>query len=99
MEREVVAENSISDAFSGLVEIPPTDVAVGLIGILFFGLILGALLYLPVAEKNSSLSLEKLSGEIIWRYKPDWIVFVIGCILFLLLSFLLVSGLLRDWQI
>lgn len=99
MEKEVVAENSIGDAFSGLFEFPPTDVTVGLIGILLFGLMLGALLYLPVAEKNSPLSLEKLSGEIIWRYKPDWIIFVVGCVVFLVVSFLLVSGFLRDWQL
>ena len=96
MEREVAAESSVSEAFSGLIEIPPTDVTVGFIGILIFGLLLGALIYLPVAEKNSPLSLEKLSGEIIWRYKPDWIIFVLGCVAFLAVSFLLVSGFLRD---
>lgn len=96
MDREV-AGNSVGDAFSGLIEIPPLDVTVGLIGILIFGLMLGALIYLPVAEKNSKLSLERLSGEIIWRYKPDWVVFVIGCVIFLAVSFLLVSGLLRDF--
>lgn len=95
MDRDV-AGNSVGEAFSGLIEIPPLDVTVGLIGILIFGLVLGALIYLPVAEKNSKLSLERLSGEIIWRYKPDWVVFVIGCVIFLAVSFLLVSGLLRD---
>lgn len=96
MERDV-AGSSIGEAFSGLFEMPPMDVTVGFIGILFFGLMLGALIYLPVAEKNSKLSLEKLSGEIIWRYKPDWIIFVLGCIVFLGVSFLLVSGLLREF--
>ena len=95
MDRDV-AGSSVGEAFSGLIEIPPLDVTVGLIGILIFGLVLGALIYLPVAEKNSKLSLEKLSGEIIWKYKPDWVVFVIGCVIFLAVSFLLVSGLLRD---
>lgn len=89
-------ENSISDAFTGLFEMPPMDVIIGMVGILIFGLMLGALIYLPVAEKNSKLPLERLSGEIIWRYKPDWIVFVLGCVVFLGVSFLLVSGLLRD---
>lgn len=89
-------ENSISDAFTGLFEMPPMDVVIGMVGILIFGLMLGALIYLPVAEKNSKLPLERLSGEIIWRYKPDWIVFVLGCVVFLGVSFLLVSGLLRD---
>lgn len=95
MEREA-AGNSVGDAFSGLIEMPPMDVAIGMVGILIFGLMLGALIYLPVAEKNSKLSLERLSGEIIWRYKPDWIIFVLGCVVFLGVSFLLVSGLLRD---
>ena len=98
MERDI-AGNSVSDAFSGLVTMPPSDVIIGMVGILFFGLMLGALIYLPVAEKNSKLSLEKLSGEIIWRYKPDWIIFVLGCVVFLGVSFLMVSGLLRDIQL
>ena len=88
--------NSVGDAFSGLFEVPPFDVIIGLLGILIFGLMLGALIYLPIAEKNSKLSLERLSGEIIWRYKPDWIIFVLGCLVFLAVSFLMVSGLLRE---
>ena len=95
MERDLVG-NSFSDAFSGLIEIPPMDVTVGMIGILFFGIMLGALMYLPVAHKSSKLPLERLSGEMIWKYKPDWFVFVVGCVLFLAVSFLMVSGLLRD---
>ncbi|MBR2775014.1 MAG: hypothetical protein IKD73_08530 [Selenomonadaceae bacterium] len=88
--------NSVGDAFSGLLEVPPFDVIIGLLGILIFGLMLGALIYLPIAEKNSKLSLERLSGEIIWRYKPDWIIFVLGCLVFLGVSFLMVSGYLRE---
>ena len=95
MEKEIVG-NSVGDAFSGLFSMPPMDVIIGMIGILFFGIMLGALIYLPVAEKNSKLSLERLSGEIIWRYKPDWIIFVLGCIVFLSVSFLMVSGFLRE---
>ena len=95
MEREV-AGNSVSDAFSGVISMPPTDVVVGMLCILIFGIVLGALIYLPVAEKNSPLPLEKLSGDIIWRYKPDWIIFVLGCIIFLAVSFLLVSGFWRE---
>ena len=95
MEREI-AGNSVGDAFSGLFSMPPLDVIIGMVGILFFGLMLGALIYLPVAEKNSELSLEKLSGEIIWKYKPDWMIFVIGCVVFLAVSFLMVSGFLRE---
>ena len=96
MEREVAAENSVSAAFSGLITLPPTEVLIGMVCILVFGILLGALIYLPVAEKNSPLSLEKLSGEIIWRYKPDWILFVLGCVIFLAVSFLLVSGFWRE---
>ncbi len=88
--------NSVGDAFSGLLAVPPFDVIIGLLGILIFGLMLGALIYLPIAEKNSKLSLERLSGEIIWRYKPDWIIFVLGCLVFLGVSFLMVSGYLRE---
>ena len=95
MEREI-AGNSVGDAFSGLFSMPPADVIIGMVGILFFGLMLGALIYLPIAEKNSELSLEKLSGEIIWKYKPDWIIFVLGCVVFLAVSFLMVSGFLRE---
>lgn len=94
MEKEL-GETSVSDAFSGLISMPPTDVIIGMVGILIFGLMLGALIYLPVAEKNSPLPLEKLSGEIIWRYKPDWLIFMVGCVVFLGVSFMLVSGLLR----
>ncbi|MBR0261360.1 MAG: hypothetical protein IJQ85_06155 [Selenomonadaceae bacterium] len=94
-----IAGNSVGDAFSGLIKMPPMDVVIGMVGILFFGLMLGALIYLPVAEKNSKLSLEKLSGEIIWKYKPDWIIFMLGCVVFLGVSFLMVSGLLRDIEI
>lgn len=95
MDREL-AGNSVSDAFSGVVTMPPPDVVIGLVGILLFGIMLGMLIYLPVAEKNSPLPLERLSGEIIWRYKPDWLLFVFGCIIFLAVSFLLVSGFLRE---
>ena len=95
MEREV-AGNSVSDAFAGVFTMPPMDVIIGMICILIFGIVLGALVYLPVAEKNSPLPLEKLTGDIIWRYKPDWIIFVLGCIIFLTASFFMVSGFLRE---
>ena len=95
MENSNLAANSVSDAFSGVFSVPPTDVIVGMAGIFVFGLVLGALIYLPIAEKNSNLPLEKLSGEIIWRYKPDWLIFMLGCVIFLGVSFMLVSGVLR----
>lgn len=76
-------------------ELPPIDIIIGLVCIGIFGLLLGALIYLPVAVKESPLSIEKLSGDIIWRYMPDWLLMFIGCIIFIILSFLLVSGFLR----
>lgn len=88
--------SSVGDAFSDFFAMPPLDVTVGLVGILFFGIMLGALMYLPVAHKASKLPLEYLSGELIWRIKPDWVIFVFGCLLFLIVSFLMVSGLLRE---
>ena len=75
--------------------LPPIDILIGFVCIGIFGLVLGALIYLPVAVKDSPLSIEKLSADIIWRYFPDWLLSFIGCVLFILLSFLLVSGFLR----
>ena len=75
--------------------LPPIDIIIGLICIGMFGLLLGALIYLPVAVKDSPLPIEKLSNDIIWRYVPDWLVMFIGCVIFIVLSFLLVSGYLR----
>ena len=89
-------DNSFVDAFDGVFHVPPVDVIIGIIGILFFGIVLGALMYLPVAQKHSKLSLEYLSGELIWKYLPDWWIFFLGCVLFLIVSFLMVSGYLRD---
>ena len=90
-------ETSFADSFDGVLGIPPADVIIGIIGILFFGIVLGALMYLPVAQKSSKLSLEYLSGELIWRYLPDWWIFFFGCLLFLIVSFMMVSGYLRDF--
>ena len=90
------AVGSVSEAFEGVFAVPPVDVIVGLVGILFFGAVLGALMYLPVAHKASKLPLEYLSGELIWRFKPDWWIFFVGCMLFLAVSFMMVSGYLRD---
>ena len=75
--------------------LPPMDIIIGLICIGIFGLILGALIYLPVAVKNSPLPIEKLSADMIWRYVPDWLLFFIGCVIFILISFMLISGFLR----
>lgn len=90
------AESSISEAFEGVFAMPPADVIVGMVGIIFFGALLGALMYLPVAQKASKLPLEYLSGELIWRMKPDWWIFFLGCVLFLAVSFMMVSGYLRE---
>ncbi|MBQ9478995.1 MAG: hypothetical protein IJU71_05500 [Selenomonadaceae bacterium] len=75
--------------------LPPIDIVIGLVCIGVFGVILGALIYLPIADKDSPLALEKLSGDIIWRYLPDWILSFIGCIIFITLSFMLITGFMR----
>ena len=90
-----VVENSFGDVFSDLFSIPPIDVIIGLLCILLFGITLGFLLYLPVAHKSSKLPLEKLSNELIWRYTPDWLILIVGCVIFLTVSFFMVSGYLR----
>ena len=71
---------------------PPFEVILGMIGIVLFGIILGALIMLPIVQKKSNYPLEVLSGDLIWRYVPDWLLFFIGSIVFLILSFLLVTG-------
>ena len=90
-----VADYSFSELFSDLFSFPPLDVIIGLICILIFGVTLGFLLYMPVAHKSSKLPLEKLSNELIWRYTPDWLIMVVGCVIFLTVSFFMVSGYLR----
>ena len=71
---------------------PPIDVIAGLAGIVFFGMCLGSAIFLPYAHKHSNLSLEKLSNDLIWHYSPDWILYFAGCIVFIIISFILVSG-------
>ena len=75
--------------------LPPIDIIIGLICIGVFGLLMGALIYLPVAVKDSPLPIEKLSGDIIWRYMPDWLLMFLGCLIFIVISFLMISGFLR----
>ncbi len=75
--------------------LPPIDIIIGLVCIAIFGLVLGALIYLPVAAKESPLPIEKLSADIIFRYVPDWLLLFIGCVIFIIISFMLVSGFLR----
>jgi hypothetical protein len=73
----------------------PIDVIIGFIFILFFGIVLGAIIYLPFAHKTSDLPLEKLSYDLVWQYTPDWIIIFFGCIIFLVMSFILISGIWR----
>ena len=74
---------------------PPIDVIVGLLVIFFAGLALGAAICLPIVHKNSDIPLERLSGEWIWRYTPDLVLSIVGCVITLILSFLLISGMWR----
>lgn len=73
----------------------PIDVIIGFILILVFGMILGATIYLPVAHKTSDIPLEKLSNDLVWQYTPDWVLIFFGCIIFLVMSFILISGIWR----
>jgi len=73
----------------------PIDVIIGLIFILLFGMILGAIIYLPIAHKSSELPLERLSNDLVWHYTPDWLLIFIGCVVFLVMSFILISGMWR----
>ena len=73
----------------------PIDVILGLVLVVIFGLILGALIYLPIAHKTSSLPLEKLSNDLVWRYFPDWLLILISCIIFLIINFMLIGGMWR----
>ncbi len=75
--------------------LPPVDVLVGFVCVFLFGMMLGAIIYLPIAHHNSELPLERLSGDLIWRYAPDWLLLFISSIFFLVLSFLLISGMWR----
>lgn len=77
------------------VSIPPIEVIIGIILIFALGVVLGAAICLPIVHKNSNLPLEKLSGDLIWRYTPDWILSILGCIISLVLCFLLISGIWR----
>ena len=73
-------------------ELFPLDVVIGFIALFVFGLILGAAICLPYVHKNSTLPLEKLSGDWIWHYKPDLVLCIVGCVIFIIMSFLLISG-------
>ncbi len=73
----------------------PLDVIIGFICLVLFGIVLGAIIYLPIAHNDSNLPLEKLSYDLIWRYAPDWLFLFIGCLIFLALGFMLISGMWR----
>ena len=75
--------------------LPPVDVLIGFVCVFLFGMMLGAIICLPIAHHNSELPLERLSGDLIWRYAPDWLLLFISSIFFLVLSFLLISGMWR----
>ena len=75
-----------------LSELLPLDVVIGFVALFVFGMILGAAICLPYVHKNSTLPLEKLSGDWIWHYKPDLVLCIVGCVVFIIMSFLLISG-------
>ena len=75
--------------------LPPVEVIIGWVVVFVTGLALGAAICLPIVHKHSDIPLERLSGEWIWRYTPDWLLSVVGCIITLVLCFLLISGMWR----
>ncbi|MBQ9441693.1 MAG: hypothetical protein IJU55_01595 [Selenomonadaceae bacterium] len=75
--------------------LPPVEVLVGFVVIFIVGIILGAAICLPIVHKNSDIPLEKLTGDLIWRYTPDWLLSILGCIMTLIVCFLLISGIWR----
>lgn len=75
--------------------VPPVEVLVGFVLIFIIGMILGATICLPIMHKHSNIPLEKLSGDWIWRYTPDWILSILGCVITLILCFILISGIWR----
>ena len=80
---------------NSVINLMPLDVIIGFVFLFFFGLILGAAICLPYVHKHSTLPLEKLSGDWIWHYKPDLVLCIIGCVIFIVMSFLLISGIWR----
>ena len=74
---------------------PPIEVIIGFIVIFVTGLALGAAICLPIVHKNSDIPLEKLSGDLIWKYTPDLVLSIIGCIISLVCCFILISGMWR----
>ena len=74
---------------------PPVEVLVGFVLVFIIGVILGATICLPIMHRKSNIPLEKLSGDWIWRYTPDWILSVLGCVITLILCFILISGMWR----
>ena len=80
---------------NSVINLMPLDVIIGFVFLFVFGLILGAAICLPYVHKHSTLPLEKLSGDWIWHYKPDLVLCIIGCVIFIVMSFLLISGIWR----
>lgn len=74
------------------VNFPPIEVLIAMILVFVVGIILGAAISLPIVHKNCDIPLEKLTGDLIWRYAPDWILSVLGCIISIIVCFILISG-------
>lgn len=73
----------------------PVDVLIGFVSVIIFGTILGAVIYLPIAHNDSKIPLEKLSSDLVWDLVPEWILILLACIVFIIISFMLISGLWR----
>ncbi len=75
--------------------LPRIDVLMGFASILAIGVVMGAVIYLPVAHYESKIPLEKLTADIVWKYLPDWVLLMAGCIGLLTICFLLLGGIWR----
>lgn len=73
----------------------PLDVIIGFVCVAISGIILGAIMYLPTAQQESKLPLERLTADWIWNYVPEWALLLLACLVFLAIGFMLISGLWR----
>ncbi len=72
--------------------LPPLEVILGMIIVALAGVALGAAICLPIVHKNSDIPLEKLSGDWIWKYTPDLVLSIVGCVITIIVSFILIGG-------
>lgn len=72
--------------------LPSLDIIAGLLGIMFFGAILGAVACLPYANKDKRFPFELLTKDLIWNLIPDVPLAATAAVACIFFCFLLVSG-------